>query len=71
MLKKVVDGIEVECSAEEEAAIRAEWAENDEQQRLAAIAKADTFSALDTAIQAKDTDAALRAIKELLATRNG
>ena len=26
MLKKMVNGVEVECSAEEDAAIRAEWA---------------------------------------------
>jgi len=28
MLKKMVDGIEVECSPEEEAEIRAEWEAN-------------------------------------------
>lgn len=29
MLNKIVNGQEVECSAEEEAEIRAEWANND------------------------------------------
>lgn len=29
MLTKIVNGQEVECSAEEEAAIRAEWSNND------------------------------------------
>lgn len=29
MLNKIVDGIEIQCTPEEEAAIRAEWASND------------------------------------------
>ena len=34
MLKKMVNGVEVECSAEEEAEIRAEWAANDVKKAL-------------------------------------
>ena len=29
MLNKIVDGVEVQCTPEEEAEIRAEWAKND------------------------------------------
>jgi len=41
MLKKMVDGKEVICSAEEEAAIRAEWAANDAKKALEDAEEAD------------------------------
>lgn len=51
MLTKTVDGKEVVCTPEEEAAIRAEWAENDierEVSNAAAKAKADKKASLLT-----------------------
>ena len=51
MLTKMVDGKEVVCTPEEEAAIRAEWAENDierEVSNAAAKAKADKKASLLT-----------------------
>lgn len=39
-LKKMVDGVEVEMTPEEEAAIRAEWAENDAKQKATAYVEA-------------------------------
>jgi len=41
MLKKMVDGKEVICSAEEEAEIRAEWAENEAKKSLEDAEEAD------------------------------
>jgi hypothetical protein len=35
-LKKMIDGVEVECNPEEEAAIRAEWAANEAKQQATA-----------------------------------
>ena len=38
-LKKYVDGVEVDMSAEDEAALRAEWAENDAQREATAYSR--------------------------------
>ena len=57
MLKKMVDGVEVVCSAEEEAEIIAEWAENDrprtaEEIDAALIKEADIEAKFDPTLKA-------------------
>jgi hypothetical protein len=56
MLKKMVDGKEVICSAEEEASIRAEWAANDP-----SLKSSSNWTAADAIINDPKAIAALKA----------
>ena len=64
MLKKMVNGIEVVCSAEEEAEIRAEWAANEVAKLTRPAPKSAGMMLLD---QIKADPGALAALKAELA----